>query len=97
MRAIYRFDVDHGRGYQIHSVFSAEKEAVEKVMGKEVYFGEVCGKHSEMAEVVLPTNLKMITDDPTTVRLFDEVGLSCGINPVEVYETWLFENAEVTA
>ena len=47
MRRIYNFywDCEHG---MIDSLFVADKKDVEDAIGKELYFGEVLGKHSEV-------------------------------------------------
>jgi hypothetical protein len=43
---------DLGRGYEGSSVFTADPRSIEQLQGKNVYLGEICGKHSEIVERV---------------------------------------------
>ena len=48
MKAIYEFFWDCGRQGDVTGLFVCDKEKVESFIGKEVYFGEILGKHSEV-------------------------------------------------
>ena len=48
MKAIYQFHWDCGRMGDIAGLFVASKQDVQDAIGKEIYFGEVLGKHSEV-------------------------------------------------
>jgi hypothetical protein len=45
---LYKFLWDIPRGGSVSGVFLAEPEEVAKAIGKEIYFGEILGKHSEV-------------------------------------------------
>jgi hypothetical protein len=45
---LYKMDFDCGRMGSLFGVFLAEPQAVAAAMGKQIYFGEVLGKHSEI-------------------------------------------------
>ena len=79
---IYRFDVDYGRGFGVEGVFAASAEEVASIMGKEIYFGEICGKHSKITATPDEENLQLLTDDPVVVRAFIKFGLASGHNPL---------------
>lgn len=79
---IYRFDVDYGRGYGVEAVFAASEAEIASIMGKEIYFGEICGKHSEITATPDEKNLRLLTDDPVVVRAFIKFGFASGHNPL---------------
>lgn len=88
MIAIYKFHIDCGRMGDLDGVFSADSEDVQKLIdsGKEVYFGEVLGKHSEVIKVIKAEHLEQITTDAKFIELFDTYGLSNGFNPFDYLE-----------
>ncbi len=45
---LYKFLWDIPRGGSVSGAFLAEPKEVAKAMGKDVYFGEILGKHSEV-------------------------------------------------
>lgn len=79
---IYRFYVDYGRGFGVEAVFAATDEEVASIMGKEIYFGEICGKHSEITATPTEQNLTLLTDDQIVVEAFIKFGFESGHNPV---------------
>ena len=91
-KAIYRMESDCGRSGCLHGIFSASKERVEKLLssGKEIYFGEVLGKHSEVIADFGKANsgdtIDLITDDPAAVEIFDKYDLATGYNPFDYLE-----------
>ena len=84
-QAIYKFNLDCGRNGGLEGVFVASKEDVSKIMGKEVYYGEVLGKHSEVYADLTKDQIEEITEDPKVVALFNENNLDTGFNPIEIY------------
>ena len=47
----------------LHGVFVCDHELMENAIGKEVYFGEVLGKHSEVVGDLSESTITMLTDD----------------------------------
>jgi hypothetical protein len=86
MRTIYKFHVDCGRMGDLDGVFSADSEDVEKLLNREVFFGEVLGKHSDISEVIDEENLTAITTNAEFIELFDKYELSNGFNPFDYIE-----------
>lgn len=94
-QTLYKFRWDVPRLGEIESLFIADSEQVEAVMGMTVYFGEVLGKHSDIQGTLDPEDLTIITQEPGViadlVRLFsgDRYGRSgslCGLNPLHTLQ-----------
>lgn len=88
-KAIYNFYVDCGRMGHLEGSFISTTEQVDKVVGKDVYFGECLGKHSEI-EIRLnrDEHLALVTDDQEFIKRFEEImgeDWSTGFNPIEMY------------
>ena len=69
MKALYRLYQDCGRSGSIDGLFIAERGAVEKLYGREVYFGEVLGKHSEVNFAMTANNLVEKSADPAVIEV----------------------------
>lgn len=87
MKGIYKFDADFGRMGDLSAVFVATAQDIENIIGKEVYFGEVLGKHSEVYMTVENDNFSLVTNDEKFIELFEEYGLENGHNPFDYYES----------
>lgn len=73
MRAIYEFEWDYGRAGCVSGMFIADKSEVEQAIGKQVYFGEILGKHSEVHGTLEEDDFTMKTDDQAFIELFIEI------------------------
>lgn len=85
-RGIYSFFVDCGRMGELDGVFVADSEAIKNIAGKEVYFGEVLGKHSEVVEVMEDDQFTLKSDNQEFVTMFEQLGLETGFNPFDYIE-----------
>jgi hypothetical protein len=74
---LYKFEADFGRMGELMGIFSATEEQVLRIMGKEIYFGECLGKHSDIEVTIKPGMITEITD-MNDIRI--------GYNPVEYWE-----------
>ena len=86
MKKIYEFYEDFGRMGDLSSIFVVDSETVEKVMDKEIYFGEVLGKHSEIYTVLCDDNLSVRTDDQQFIAEFERIfgeNFSTGHSPLD--------------
>ena len=45
---IFKISEDWGRGFGVETLFIAHPEDVKSLYGKTIYYGEICGKHSEV-------------------------------------------------
>lgn len=85
-KGLYKFNFDCGRMGELNGIFIADSKDVESVIGKEVYFGEVLGKHSDIYGTIDEGEIKLITDDPEVVSLMEENNISTGFNPLDYVE-----------
>lgn len=80
--------IDCGRMGVLDGVFIADDSAVQILLSKQksIYFGEVLGKHSNINVILKEENIKLVTNDPTVVELFETHQLQSGFNPFHYIE-----------
>lgn len=78
---VWKFCWDSYYGF-IEGLFVANREDIEKSIGKEIYFGEILGKHSEVSGVLESGDIEFISDDPIIVDLVLTHDLTFGYNPL---------------
>jgi len=86
MKALYEMDIDCGRMGNVTGLFVADKETVEQTIGKYIYFGEVLGKHSEVAGALEEADLKIKSEDQDFIqKLVEIIGGNniSGYNPLD--------------
>jgi|6_EtaG_2_1085325.scaffolds.fasta_scaffold01408_11 hypothetical protein len=86
MKKLYKFHWDCGRHGDIHGLFVAEEEDVERAVGEIVYFGEALGKHPEIRGELDWDDLEVLSDDQKKIEWL--VGLMgttdiSGSNPLD--------------
>lgn len=86
MKGIYKLSIDCGRMGEIEGVFVSTPDEVARITGKEIYFGEILGKHSEISEVMTVDNLKLISIDEEAIKLIEANGLMSGYNPFDYFD-----------
>jgi len=88
MKKLFSFDWDCGSMGSIDGLFIATQEEVDALVGKEIYFGEVLGKYSEIYGTIEPDEIKVrITDQNVIVALLIVFGNTlCGYNPLDYLE-----------
>ena len=84
MKNLYSFYWDCGRQGEVEGRFLATKEEVNNAIGKEIYFGEILGKHSEIYGKLEKNEIKIITDNQDFLKMAEdlEINLSSGFNPL---------------
>jgi len=60
-------------------------ERVQALIGKELYFGEVLGKHSEIYGELKEDEVELLTDNPEAVNVVESYNLTTGYNPFDYY------------
>ena len=75
-----------GRNGHLESLFIATPEQVEFMIGKELYFGEVLGKHSEIYGKLYRSEITFITNDPAAIEIFITHDLKIGYCPIDALE-----------
>lgn len=84
MKNLYRFSWDCGRMGDVNGLFIAEQSEVAAAIGREVYFGEILGKHSEVCGTLDKSDLAVVTDDQDFIEKLEKyIGDSFGHNPLE--------------
>lgn len=88
-KLLYSFHWDCGRMGDLEGLFIAEENEIKKLIGKEIYFGEVLGKHSDIYGKLEEDHLKVITDDENVISIFENHfsdNTISGYNPLDFYE-----------
>lgn len=85
MKGIYKYYQDFGRMGYLSGVFVATADEIEDIIGKEIYFGEVLGKHSEVASTMKEEYFTLVTTNEEFVKMFEDYDLSTGTNPFDDY------------
>ncbi len=83
MKGIFRFNQDAGRMGHLAGIFVAEAADVLALTGKEIYFGEVLGKYSEITVEMDADNLKPVSFEKADIATFERLKLQTGINPFD--------------
>lgn len=89
MKGIYEFYWPYNRGGDVEGTFVATTEQVASIIGKDVYFGEIRGKHSEVSGRIEEGEITLVTDDQEFIAKFEQIlgeDWSTGINPLEYYD-----------
>lgn len=88
MRKLYRFFWDCGRMGDVEGLFVATPEQIEKSLGKDVYFGEILGKHSEIYGTLEDGDLDVVSEDQEFIdKLTDLLSENVsGYNPLDHME-----------
>ena len=85
-KVIVDFCWDCGRMGDVEGLFVTTKETLQAALGKEVYFGEILGKHSEIYGTLEKDDVEILTDDQEFIEKFIEImgdGTISGYNPLE--------------
>lgn len=89
MKKLFKFSCYLGSMGELDGLFIASQSQVDEIIGKEIYFGEVLGKHSDISVEIEKNDIEEISDDQDLIiqlfRLFESTTL-CGHNPISYYE-----------
>jgi hypothetical protein len=85
MKRLYEFYWDCGRSGSVEGVFIAEEETVNKAIGKEVSFGEILGKHSDVSGTLDKDDLSVREVSQETLEEIEKIfgDTVSGYNPLE--------------
>ena len=79
---LYRFHWDCGRQGNLEGVFEATETEVASLTDKEIWFGEVLGKHSDVGGVIENDDIDLLTSDQDFIDKAHEYDLiPSGFNP----------------
>jgi len=82
MKKLYRYTMDCRRQGRVVGLFVADDSEVKEAMGKEVYFGEILGKHSDVSGTLSEDEFKVLTDDQDFIDKFLKFECHSGYNPL---------------
>ena len=87
MKKLYRFYLDCGRMGSLDGLFIAEDTVVAEAMGKDIYYGECLGKHSEITCELDAAHLTVKSEDQEFISKLEELlGTTLsGFNPINIY------------
>lgn len=87
-QVLVRFYWDYGRQGNVEGLFVTDEATLEKAYGKQVYFGEILGKHSEVYGTLERKDITLVTDDQDFItRIVDLLGEDLsGYNPLDKIE-----------
>ena len=88
MLKLYRFCWPQRRGGDVEGLFVEDSNVVENAIGSNVYFGEICGKHSDVYGTLDEEDLTVVSEDQEKISwLVGILGLSIsGYNPFDYIE-----------
>ena len=78
MKKLWKIEWDCGYG-TLCGIFLATDEEIESMLGKEIYMGEVAGKHSEVQWTVEEGEIELFSDDEYVISHIKPFGY----NPFE--------------
>jgi hypothetical protein len=73
MRKLYRFHWNVRRMGEVEGVFIADEDTIQANLGKDVYFGEILGKHSEICGYLGAEDLTVLSDDQEFIDRIEQV------------------------
>ena len=84
-KKLFSMDRDYGRGGGISGLFIATQQAVDRLVGEELDFGEALGKHSEVIfDVEEGDIVDLDIPEDVVILLWKRLGLTLsGYNPFE--------------
>ena len=88
MLKLYRFCWPRCWGVDVEGLFVEDSDVVENAIGSDVYFGEICGKHSDVYGTLDEEDLTVVSEDQEKINwLVDILGRSIsGYNPFDYIE-----------
>ena len=94
MKKLYKFYWDCGRLGDVESIFIAEEDDVKSAIGKEVYFGEILGKHSEVYGDLEKEDFEELKVSNETIEELAEVigDTISGYNPLKYLDLYAEED-----
>lgn len=75
MKKLWKFEWYSNYAF-IGGLFAATDEEVQNLIGKEVFFGEYAGKHSEVHRTIEDGEITLVSDNPIVVEAVGNFGLN---------------------
>lgn len=82
MKGIYNYKWDCRRMGTVESTFIATEAEVQAIVGKQVNFGEILGKHSEIYGEIEESEITLVSQNPEAIKIVESLDiLPTGHNP----------------
>lgn len=85
-KKLWKFYWYMGRQGEVESVFTATQSEIDEILDKNIYFGEILGKHSEVYGVIEAKDLEVLSEDASLIAVFEKHVGSTGHNPLDYLE-----------
>lgn len=95
MKKLYEFYWDCGRSGHVEGLFIEDSQLVKESIGKDVYFGEILGKHSEVYGTLDEEDLKVISEDEEKIEWLESTmggKTISGSNPFNYIDDGVWED-----
>jgi len=87
MKTLYRYHMDCGRMGNVTGLFVADSVKVKTAIGRQVYFGEILGKHSEIYGTLEAGEIEALTTDRDFIEKAEKLKVvPSGYNPLDYLE-----------
>lgn len=83
MKKLYRFRWDCRRMGNVEGTFVTDEYVVDRAIGRQIYFGEILGKHSEVYGILATSDLTVLSEDQVFIEKFVDLKCSSGYNPLD--------------
>lgn len=85
MLGLYKLHVDCGRQGTLTGLFIADTVEVDNLITseKEIYFGEVLGKHSEVYGALEEKDVTLVSTEVSVIDMVTKYNLENGYNPFD--------------
>lgn len=82
MNKLYSYS-ESGRGWNIEGMFVSDDESLKAIYGKSLYYGECCGKHSELSLKFEEGDFTVVTEDQDFIEQYEKLIGETGYNPFD--------------
>lgn len=89
MKVLVEFFWNCGRMGVVQGLFTCHKSELDSIIGREVYFGEILGKHSEISGTLNQEDFTIKSEDQEFIQKLEEIlgeGTIQGYNPFDYIE-----------
>jgi len=75
MKKIYKMSIYCGRMGKVESIFISEEKDIIALIGKQLYFGEILGKHSEIYGKLEADDITVLSEDQKAIDVVEKLNI----------------------
>ena len=85
MKTLYKLHFEVRLMGTVYGLFIADDKDMQELVdsGKEIYWGEILGKHSEIMGPIEESDYTEVTKDPEVITIVEKYKLETGYNPLD--------------